>query len=158
MLRLTIFRRGEDRADCVLRIGSDGPHIKVIDCLGCEAVRIMIQHVVVRDSATFTVKLQHADAASDQTTLTSGADVTSSSQTVAAADDNKVRYIDFIPTKRYYQVVFDKDATNACSESAVALLYMNTRPITNVGGTSTIGDGTAAVTGEFLGAATSGTA
>lgn len=131
---------------------------EVIDCLDVEAVRIVIHHAAVHDSATYAITLQHADAASNETTLTSGADVYGSSQTVAAADDDTARYIDFVPTKRFYQVTFNKDATNVCAESAIAYLRMKTRPVTHAAGSSTIGDGTAAVNGEFLGAAVSGTA
>ena len=131
---------------------------EVIDCANAAAVRIVVHHAAVHDSATYTIKLQHADAASDQTTLTSGADVSTSSQTVGGTDDDKARYFDFYPTKRYYQVVFDKDATNACAESAIAYLYMKDRPVTHGAGGSTIGEGTAAVTGETIGYAVSGTA
>jgi hypothetical protein len=130
---------------------------EVIDCLDVEAVRIVVHHAVVHDSATYAITLAHADAASNETTLTSGADVLDSSQTVGTADD-VARYIDFVPTKRYYQVTFNKDGSNACAESAIAYLRMKTRPVTHAGGTSAIGDGTAAVVGEFLGAAVSGTA
>lgn len=131
---------------------------EVIDCLDVEAVRVIITHAAVHDSATYAITLQHSDAASDQDTLTTGADVYGSSQTVAGTDDNTIRVIDFVPTKRYYQVTFNKDATNACAESAVVLLQMKTRPVTHAGGTSAIGDGTGAVNREFLGAAVSGTA
>lgn len=129
---------------------------EVIDCLNCAAVRIVVHHAAVHDSATYSIYLQHADAASDETTLTSGADVYASSQTIGT-DDNVVRYFDFVPTKRYYQMVFNKDATNACAESAVAYLYMKDRPVTHAAGGSGIGAGTAAVTGEYLGQAVSGT-
>lgn len=131
---------------------------EVIDCSNAAAVRIAVHHAAVHDSATYAITLQHSDAASDHTTLTSGADVLGSSQTIAGTDDDKVRYIDFVPTKRYYQVTFNKDGTNACAESAVAYLYMKDRPVTHAAGGTTIGEGTAAVTGEFLGTAVSGTA
>ena len=131
---------------------------EVIDCLDVESVRILVHHAAVHDSATFAITMQHSDVATDHTTLSSGVDVLGSSQTVAGTDDDKVRYIDFVPTKRYYQVTFNKDATNACAESALALLRMKTRPVTHAAGGTTVGEGTAAVVGEFLGAAVSGTA
>lgn len=132
---------------------------EVIDCLDVEAVRVVVHFAAIHDSSVANISLQHADAASNETTLTSGADVLGSSQTIVAdADDNTVKYIDFVPTKRYAQVTFNKDATNACAESAIAYLRMKTRPVTHAGGTSAIGDGTGAVAGEFLGAAVSGTA
>ena len=130
---------------------------EVIDCLDAQAVRIVIHHAAVHDSATYAITLQHGDAASDETTLTDGADVLGSSQTVGD-DDDVIRYIDFRPTKRYAQVTFNKDATNACAESAVAYIFRGDRPVSHAGGTSGIGDGTAAVTGEYLGFAESGTA
>ncbi len=131
---------------------------EVIDTLGYKNCRVIVGHVVVHDSATYDIYLQHADAASDETTLTSGADVAGSSQTVGASDDNKLRIIEFEPTKRYYQVFFNKDGTNACSEYAICELYNGkSRPVALAGGTSTIGDGTATVVVEYLGAAASGT-
>lgn len=130
---------------------------EVIDCLDAAALRIVVHHAAVHDDATYAITLQHADAASNETTLTSGADVEGSSQTIGD-DDNVITYWDLVPTKRYYQVTFNKDATNACAESAVAYIYRKDRPVTHAGGTSGIGDGTAAVTGVFLGQAVSGTA
>lgn len=129
---------------------------EVLDTLGAAAVRIIIHHATIAAGSVMNAYLTHADAASDETTLTSGADVLGSSQAVADDDDNTVHYIDFIPTKRFYQLVFNKDATNVAAESAIALLYMKNRPVTHAGGTSGIGDGTGAVVGEFLGSVSTG--
>lgn len=131
---------------------------EVIDTAGYGGCCVVVHHSVVHDSATYNIYLTSSDAASDQNTLTTGANVATSNQLVAAADDDTVRYIDFIPEKRYYQVVFDKDATNACAESAVAYLYnAKARPVTQSTGNTTIGEGTGAVAGEFVGLAVQGT-
>lgn len=131
---------------------------EVIDTAGYGGCCVVVHHAAVHDSATYNIYLTSSDAASDQNTLTTGANVASSNQLVAAADDDTVKYADFIPEKRYYQVVFDKDATNACAESAVAYLYnAKTRPVTQAAGGTTIGEGTGAVTGEWLGLAVQGT-
>lgn len=131
---------------------------EVIDTKGASAVRIIVTHAVIATGSVMNLTLQHSDAASNETTLTTGADVATSSFTVADDADNQVKYIDFCPSKRYYQLTFNKDGTNAAAESAIALLRMKNRPITHAAGTSTIGDGAAAVTGETIGMAVSGTA
>lgn len=131
---------------------------EVIDTKGFGRCVIPVHFAAIVTNSVCDIYLQNADAASNETTLTSGANVAGSSQTVADDADNKVFYIDFIPTKRFYQLVVNKDATNATAESAVAYLYHSKdRPVTHGAGTSTIGDGTAAVTGEDLGAAIQGT-
>lgn len=131
---------------------------EVIDTLNAVAVKIAIHHAAIAAGSVMNLFLQHADAASNETTLTSGADVATSSFTVADTDDNTVKLITFIPTKRYYQLTFNKDATNAAAESAVAYLLMKEQPVTHAGGTSAIGDGTGAVASENIGVAVSGTA
>jgi hypothetical protein len=95
----------------------------------------------------------------DENTLSSGANVATSSQTVDAANsDNDAFYFDFIPEKRYYQLVVNNDATNATSQSAVAYLYHpEKRGITQSTGNTTVGEGTGAVTGELIGLAIQGT-
>ncbi len=131
---------------------------EVIDTAGYGGCCVVVHHAAVHDSAAYDIYLASSDAVTDQNTLSSGANVASSSQTVAGTDDDTVRYIDFIPEKRYYQVTFNKDATNACAESAVAYLYnAKSRPVTQAAGGSTVGEGTGAVAGEFLGLAIQGT-
>lgn len=138
--------------------GTADRNSEVIDTLGYQKACVIVTHAAVHDSATYDIYLTNADAASDQDTLTSGSAVAGSSQTVAAADDNTLKFFDFIPTKRYYQVVFNKDATNACAESALVVLYdARVAPVTQAAGSSVIGEGVAAVTGEYLGAAIQGT-
>lgn len=123
---------------------------KVIDTKGYDAFCVIIHFGTIATGAVQNFYLQHADAASDADTLTSGADVTGTSIAVADDDDNQVRYIDVVsPVKRFYQLVCNKDGTNACAESATVILYRNKSsvPSTHGEGTGT-GGGAAAVEGE----------
>lgn len=131
---------------------------EVIDTLGYGGCCVVVHHAAVGNSGTFDVYLASSDAVTDENTLSNGANVANSSQAVADADDNTVKYIDFKPDKRYYQVVFNKDASTTYAESAVAYLYnAKTRPVVQATGNTTVGEGTGAVTGEFLGVAVQGT-
>lgn len=122
----------------------------VIDTKGFDAVGIAVHFGTIAAGAVTDIYLQEADAASDSTTLTSGADLAGTSQTIAATDDNKLKWIDVVrPLKRYLQLVVNKDATNACAESAVAYLYRadSSVPVTDAEGTGTSG-GAATADGE----------
>lgn len=115
---------------------------KVIDTKGFDGCLVAVHFGTIATSAVTDIFLRHADAASDADTLTSGADVAGTSQTVADDDDNEVKYIDVLhPTKRFLQLTVNKDATNACAESAVAYLYRShsTVPVTHAEGTGTSG-------------------
>lgn len=132
---------------------------EVIDTKGFGRCVIVLHMAAIVTNSVANAYLVSSDAASNETTLTSGANVAGSSQTIADDDDNQIFYFDFIPTKRFYILTMNKDATNAVAESAVAFLYHSKdRPVTQAGGTSTIGDGTGAVQGEDIGAAAQGTA
>jgi hypothetical protein len=131
---------------------------EVIDTAGFGGCCVVIHHAAVGNSGAYDVYLTSSDAVTNETTLSGGANVASSSQTVADADDDTVRYIDFIPEKRYYQLVCNKDAATTYAESAVAYLYnAKSRPVTQATGNSTVGEGTGAVAGEWLGVAIQGT-
>ncbi len=132
---------------------------EVIDTKGFGGCCVVVHHGAVNDSAVCNYYLQSSDAASDENTLTTGANVATSNQLmVATTCDNTCAYFDFIPEKRYYMMVFDKDATNAAAGSAVAYLYnAKDRPVTQSTGNTTIGEGTGAVIGEMMGLATQGT-
>jgi hypothetical protein len=131
---------------------------EVIDTAGFGGCCIIIHHAAIDASSVANTYITSSDAVTDENTLSSGANVATSSQTIAADDDNKVRYIDFIPEKRYYQLVVNKDATNPAAESAVAYLYHSKdRNVTQPTGNTTVGEGTGAVTGELLGLAIQGT-
>jgi hypothetical protein len=114
---------------------------KVIDMKGFDSVCVVVQFATIAASAVTDIYLQEADAASDADTLTSGADLAGTSQTVAADDDDECKYIDVVkPLKRFLQLNVNKDATNACAESAVAYLYnADEVPVTHAEGTGTSG-------------------
>lgn len=132
---------------------------KVIDTAGYDKCLILVKMGAIEASAVQSLKVQHADAASDADTLTSGADIAGSAQTIAADDDQEGKFVDIRPSKRYLQLVIDKDTTHTSDECAFALLY-NAESIntTHGDGTSTIGEGSEPVTGEVIAAAASGTA
>lgn len=132
---------------------------EVIDTRGYGRCMIVVHLAAVADAGANNFFLKSADAASNETTLTSGADVLGSSQTILGTDDDKAKYIDFAPDKRFYQLTMNKDATNLCAESAVVYLYQTrvARPVTHGAGGTTIGEGTGAVAGENLNLATQGT-
>jgi hypothetical protein len=132
----------------------------VIDTLGFTTLEVEVDFAAITANAVTNIYLQCADVASDTNTLTSGTNVADSSQTVADSDDNEVfRIIISPPAKRYYQLVVNKDATNAVAESARARLSgAQVVPVTQgAGNTSVIGDGHAAVNQEFLGLGDAGT-
>lgn len=131
---------------------------EVIDTLGFDRCCVVVHFAAIASGAG-VIKLQQSDTATDQTTLSSPSDVLGSSQAVGATDDNGAKYIDFRPTKRYVQLVVDKDGVNASDESAIAYLYQaDETPVTHAGGTTAVGDGTGAVVGEFILNAVDGTA
>lgn len=130
----------------------------VIDTLGFGGLRIDVDFATIAANAVTNIYLTHSDVADDTNTLNSGTNVANSSQTVADDDDNQVFVIECIPTKRYYQLVVNKDAANATAESAIAYLYNAKEvPVTHGDG-SGVGDGLAAVNYENIGVATTGTA
>lgn len=131
----------------------------VIDTMGFDGFFIAIHNAAVNNSAVADYYLQHADAASNSTTLTSGADVSTSSQTIATDSDDKLMWIEVInPTKRYYQLVVNNDATNATAQSAVAYLWRGDElPVTDATGSGTSGGSAAVVTGESMIHPSSGT-
>lgn len=131
----------------------------VIDTAGYGGLAFVVDLAAVAASAVTNIYVAHADAASDTNTLTSGANVATTSQTIDDTDDNQTFIVDLKPTKRYYQLTVNKDGSNACAESVVAYLYNPAeKPVTQGGGnTSVVGDGHAAVNYEFVGVATSGT-
>lgn len=114
---------------------------KVIDTKGYNSVTIVTHFGTIASSAVTDIFLVEADAASDADTLTNGANVAGTSQTVADDDDNEIKYVDVHrPLKRYLMLTVNKDASNACAESAVAYLYnADKTPVTHAEGTGTGG-------------------
>lgn len=122
---------------------------EVIDTRGFRNLLVIVHSAAVHDSAAHSLKLAHSDAVTNETTLSSGADIEGTAQAVSTAD-NTVHYIDGKPTKRYVQLTVTKDAAQASAQSAIAILYNSKdRPVTHGTGTSTVGEGTAAVAGEL---------
>ena len=131
---------------------------EVIDTKGYARICILYHCGPQHNSSVCNIFLQHADVASNETTLTSGADVLGSSQTIAGTDDGNLKYIELVPTKRFYQLTVNKDATNATNESCIVLLYgAGIKPVTHAAGGTGAGTGTGSVAGEDLGNASSGT-
>jgi hypothetical protein len=131
---------------------------EVIDTAGFGRCCIVVHLAAIATGGANSIYLAHSDVADNETTLNTGANVANTNQVIADDDDNQVKYIDFEPSKRYYQLNVNKDATNAMAESAVAYLYHSKdRPVTHAGGTSTVGDGAALAEGEAFGRVASGT-
>jgi hypothetical protein len=114
---------------------------KVIDTKGYDSCIIVVQLATIAAGGTNSIFVQEANAASDADTLTSGADLLGSLQTVADDDDNEVKYFQATkPLKRFLQLNVDKDTTNARAESAVAYLYnADEVPVAHAEGTGTSG-------------------
>lgn len=95
----------------------------VVDTDGFEGVCFVVKFAAIAAGGTNSIKARHGDV-SNGSAITDAADVAGTSQTIADDDDNEVRYIDIKrPLKRYATLYVDKDTTNACAESAVAILY-----------------------------------
>lgn len=121
----------------------------VIDTKGYDGCFIAVHFAAIAASVDCDIYLQEANAASDATTLTSGADLAGTSQDIAADDDDEVYYIEVKrPLKRFLQLNINNDATNATAQSAVAYLYGgDTKPVTHATGSGT-SEGTEPVSGE----------
>ena len=131
---------------------------EVIDHLGYGRCCVVVHYGGIVTNFVGQTYITHSDAVTDENTLSSGANVSTSAIAVADNDDNKVHYHDYACSKRYSQVVFDKDATNACAESAIAYLYNPQNvAVTQSTGNTTVGEGTGAVTGEIIGVTATGT-
>ncbi len=132
--------------------GSSSVNSDVIDTLGFDGCLIVVQFGAIVSGAVTSIKLQHADAATNNTTLTSGADISTSSQTVADDDDDQIFYIDVIePTKRYLQLAVTK-ATQNSTVSIIAILYnsKSSQPTTHGAGGATVGEGEGLTQGELI--------
>ena len=90
-----------------------------LDMKGYGGVLIMVHSAAVATGAAYSIKAQQG-AASD---LSDAADLDDTAITIADTDDDTVHWIDLKPTERYCRLVVDKDATNACAESAVYIQY-----------------------------------
>lgn len=131
---------------------------EVIDTAGYGRCCVVVHTATIAAGATVSMHLTHSDVADDENTLNTATNVAGSSQTIADDDDDEVKYIDFEPSKRYYQLTVDKDGTNLAAESAVAVLYQaKDKPTPHATGNTDVGEGTGLVEGENLGMAVDGT-
>jgi hypothetical protein len=132
--------------------GSSDRVSKVIDTKGFDSVAIVVHHAAVHDSAVLDVFLQEADAASDADTLTSGANLAGTSQTIAGTADNTVTVIEVNkPLRRFLQLNVNNDATNATAQSAIAYLFnADACPTTHAEGTGTSGGSATVAVEQFL--------
>ena len=99
-----------------------------LDMAGYDGVLVVCKLAAIAASAVTQIKMQQG-AASD---LSDAADLAGTGVTIAADDDDEVKYIDlYQPRERYVRCVMDKDGSNACAESVVYVQYRSkTGPIT----------------------------
>lgn len=123
--------------------GSSSVNSDVIDTLGFDACLIVVQFGAIVSGAVTSIKLVHSDSVTNNTTLSSGTDVATSSQTVADDDDDQIFGWEVTdPTKRYLQVAVTK-ATQNSTVSIVLILFnsKSSQPTTHGAGGSTVGEG-----------------
>ena len=90
-----------------------------IDTLGFNGVLFLVQFGTITAGAVTSFKVEH----SDNSDMSSNADIVGTSQTVADTDDNKVFFCDLRkPVKRYVRLLVSRGTQNA-AVSAVALPY-----------------------------------
>jgi len=90
-----------------------------LDMKGYGGVLMGVHSAAIATGATYGIKAQQG-ATGD---LSDAADLEGTSITIADSDDDTIHWIDVKPTERYCRVVVDKDAANACAESAIYIQY-----------------------------------
>ena len=120
----------------------------VLDMQGYDGVLMVVKLAAVVNGGTNSIKAQQGELANGNDM----ADLEGTKIVIADDDDNQVFMIDlYRPAKRYVRLYVDKDAANACAESALYIQYGPTqRPVDN--------DVTDAVTYEFHATPAEGTA
>lgn len=89
-----------------------------IDMKGFEAVCFVVLFGTITATAVTSIKVQQG-AASD---LSDAADLTGTSVSVAADDDDQVAYVEVVkPRERYVRVVVDRGTANAVLDGAIAI-------------------------------------
>jgi hypothetical protein len=107
-----------------------------IDTAGYEGCCFVVPMGTIASTAVTSIKAQQCD--------TSGgtyADLTSTAQTIADTDDDKLYYVDvFRPREQFLKLVLDRGTANATAGGIIAILYNgDKRPVTqgtNVSGES----------------------
>lgn len=92
----------------------------VIDMKGFEGVIMAVQLLAVATGGANSIKAQQGAAAA----MGDAADLEGTKITIADDDDNQLFVIDvYKPQERYVRLYVDKDASNACAESAMYIQY-----------------------------------
>jgi len=101
----------------------------ILDMAGFTGVLMIVKLATIAAGAVTSIKAQQ-DTASN---MAGAADLAGTGITIANDDDNQIFIIDlYEPVERYVRLVVDKDATNACAESAIYIQYGPTnRPQVN---------------------------
>lgn len=90
-----------------------------VDMQGFEWCIFIVKLAAVAAAAVTSIKLQES---TDNGVVDTFADLEGTAQSIAADDDNQTFAIGiYRPKERYVRCVVDKDATNACAESIVAV-------------------------------------
>ena len=91
----------------------------IIDMAGFDWILAVVTCAAVHNSATYSIKMQQGAAAA----MGDAADLAGTGITIAGDDDDQMFAIALIkPRERYVRLYVDKDASNACAESAIYIL------------------------------------
>lgn len=91
-----------------------------LDMQGWDGVLMVATFAAIAAGAVTSIKAQQGAAAN----LSDAADLSGTAQSVAADDDDELKFIDiWQPRERYVRIVVDKDAANACAESVLYMQY-----------------------------------
>jgi len=100
----------------------------VLDMDGFRGVLMVVKFATIATGGTNSIKAQSGTDG----TVTDAADLAGTGQTIVDNDDDQIFIIDlYEPVERYVRLYVDKDASNACAESAVYIQYgARNRPTT----------------------------
>jgi len=91
-----------------------------LDMQGWDGVLMVVKLATIAAGGTNSIKAQQGAASN----LSDAADLLGTGQDIADDDDDEVYYIDvYQPRERYVRLVFTKDTSNACAESALYIQY-----------------------------------
>jgi len=117
-----------------------------VDMTGFDTVTFVVKLATIAAGAVTSVKVQRDTV----TGMAGAADMAGTAVTIAADDDDEIKYITVHDAgEQFVRLVMDKDASNACAESAIAILYnAKDLPVTQPAGTEgeshiAAGEGTA---------------
>lgn len=113
---------------------------EILDCADVGRVQILFFSHDQAHGTTNSVSLQHDDELDAHGDMYGPIAVKNATTAIADDDDGNVFGCEFVPTRRYYQLLVDKDAHGDTNESAIALVYRKERPVTQADG-ATLGTG-----------------